>query len=219
MATGPSIVTNFRSSIQRMKKLRDEHAASQNLHENRRHALDLHLLEIEDLKQQLAERTDALKASEAAKSDARRVSSKDKDQEYRERERERGRRERGESAPRPSGQGPTAPGPLTTGSCRFSWVNKRRHCHLFLSKPVVRQNCSNPLTHLTPPHLFCEHESADVQCRGENHECPTVNRQTCRFPAWCVHSSVGCTGEEANVTVRVDTGEIHLFHGNPREDR
>lgn len=71
-----------------MKKLRDEHAASQNSHENRRHALDLHLLEIEDLKQQLAERTDALKASEAAKSDARRVSSKDKDQEYRERERE-----------------------------------------------------------------------------------------------------------------------------------
>jgi len=96
-------------------------------------------------------------------------------------------------------QGATAPGP--TDPCE----NKRRHCHQFLSEPVVRRDHSNSLTHPSPSCVFYNHEGADLQRRYENHECCTlredVNRQTCLFPARCVHSPVCYIGDEAKATV------------------
>ncbi|KAI0954730.1 hypothetical protein AcW1_006527 [Taiwanofungus camphoratus] len=50
-----------------MSKLRDEYAASQTSHDNRRHQLDLHLLEIEDLRRALSEKDDELLRAESEK--------------------------------------------------------------------------------------------------------------------------------------------------------
>jgi HSP90 family molecular chaperone len=52
--------------VQQMDKLREEHRASQKSHDGRRHALDLQKLEIEELKNALADQADALQATEAA---------------------------------------------------------------------------------------------------------------------------------------------------------
>ncbi|KAH9951077.1 hypothetical protein B0H21DRAFT_855438 [Amylocystis lapponica] len=51
----------------RMNKLRDEYAASQTSHDNRRHQLDLQLLEIEDLRRALSDRADELHRAELEK--------------------------------------------------------------------------------------------------------------------------------------------------------
>ncbi|KAI0057426.1 hypothetical protein BV25DRAFT_1892643 [Artomyces pyxidatus] len=71
----------FKEASERMNKLRDEQAASQTSHDNRRHALDLQLLEIEDLKRALAERTDALQAAEAAQVRAASAHEREQEQE------------------------------------------------------------------------------------------------------------------------------------------
>ncbi|KAI0318748.1 hypothetical protein OF83DRAFT_909610 [Amylostereum chailletii] len=60
--------TRFRETSDHMNKLREEHAASQASHDNKRHALDLRLLEIDDLRRALAEKTETLQVMEAAQS-------------------------------------------------------------------------------------------------------------------------------------------------------
>jgi len=52
--------------LQQMDKLRKEQRASQKSHNGRRHALNLQKLEIEELKNALADHADALQATEAA---------------------------------------------------------------------------------------------------------------------------------------------------------
>lgn len=54
-------------SHQHVNKLREEQASSQTSHDNRRHELDLKLLEIEDLRRALADRADDLERAEAEK--------------------------------------------------------------------------------------------------------------------------------------------------------
>jgi len=49
-----------------MDKLREEHRASQKSHDSRRHALDLQMIEIDELKKALADQAGALQATEAA---------------------------------------------------------------------------------------------------------------------------------------------------------
>ena len=49
-----------------MDKLREEHKTSQRSHDSRRHALDLQMIEIEELKKALADQAGALQATEAA---------------------------------------------------------------------------------------------------------------------------------------------------------
>ncbi|KAI0255954.1 hypothetical protein BJV78DRAFT_1279159 [Lactifluus subvellereus] len=56
----------FRNALEQMDKLREEQRASQKSHNDRRHALDLQKLEIEELKKALADQADALQATEAA---------------------------------------------------------------------------------------------------------------------------------------------------------
>lgn len=62
-----------------MDKLRSEHSMSQISHDNRRQALDMRLLEIEDLRRALAERDEALHAMETAQ--ARLSADKEKEEE------------------------------------------------------------------------------------------------------------------------------------------
>ncbi|KAL6300868.1 hypothetical protein BKA93DRAFT_500905 [Sparassis latifolia] len=50
-----------------MNKLRDEYTASQTSHNNRRHQLDLHLLEVEDLRRALSDQTEELHRAESEK--------------------------------------------------------------------------------------------------------------------------------------------------------
>lgn len=52
-------------SPQNVNKLRKSHATSQTSHDKRRHALDLHLLEIEDLRRALSAQTGELQRAEA----------------------------------------------------------------------------------------------------------------------------------------------------------
>lgn len=51
-----------------MNTLREQYKASQSLHDNRRHELDMHLLEIEDLRRALSDRQSELERVEAEKS-------------------------------------------------------------------------------------------------------------------------------------------------------
>lgn len=55
---------------QHMNTLRDQYKSSQSSHDNRRHELDMHLLEIEDLRNALTERQSELERVEAEKSRA-----------------------------------------------------------------------------------------------------------------------------------------------------
>jgi chromosome segregation ATPase len=55
---------------QNVNKLRKEHAASQSSHDKRRHELDLHLLEMEDLRRALSRQTDELHRVEEEKNRA-----------------------------------------------------------------------------------------------------------------------------------------------------
>jgi chromosome segregation ATPase len=52
---------------QRANKLRDERAASQSSHNNRRHQLDLHLTEVDDLRRALSNQADELQKAEEEK--------------------------------------------------------------------------------------------------------------------------------------------------------
>ena len=53
--------------LQRLSKVREQHAASQTSHEQRRHDLDLQLLEIEDLRKLLSQQADVLQLAEEQK--------------------------------------------------------------------------------------------------------------------------------------------------------
>jgi chromosome segregation ATPase len=50
---------------QHLTKVRKEHASSQAAHDKKRHTLDLRLVDIEDLRKQLADKTEALAVAEA----------------------------------------------------------------------------------------------------------------------------------------------------------
>ena len=52
---------------QEVHRLRNQYAASSTSHDNRRHQLDLHLLEIDDLRRKLSEQADELQRAEMEK--------------------------------------------------------------------------------------------------------------------------------------------------------
>lgn len=70
----------FSDSIQQTDRLREEQRASQKSHNDRRHALDLQKLEIEELKRALADHADALQATEAANIRAAAAQAREREQ-------------------------------------------------------------------------------------------------------------------------------------------
>ncbi|KAI0045417.1 hypothetical protein FA95DRAFT_1495451 [Auriscalpium vulgare] len=103
MADHKKLQQRFREASEQINKLRDEHAASQTSHNTRRHALDLQMLEIEDLKRALSERTDALQATATADKEKERLAAdltrvrRDAEALGRDLKAERRRREEGEA--------------------------------------------------------------------------------------------------------------------------
>lgn len=57
----------YERAEQQANRLRDEYTTSSKSHDNRRHQLDLHLLEIDDLRRALSERTEDLQRVEGEK--------------------------------------------------------------------------------------------------------------------------------------------------------
>ncbi|KZT07323.1 uncharacterized protein LAESUDRAFT_124198 [Laetiporus sulphureus 93-53] len=67
MADFKQLQQHYSEVSEHAKKLREEHAASQTTHDERRHQLDLRLLEIEELKQALSAQADELQRAESEK--------------------------------------------------------------------------------------------------------------------------------------------------------
>ncbi|KAF9048336.1 hypothetical protein BDZ89DRAFT_1057909 [Hymenopellis radicata] len=57
----------FSEASEHVNRLRDEHASSQTLHDNRRHQLDLHMAEIDELRRALSDQAEELQRTEAEK--------------------------------------------------------------------------------------------------------------------------------------------------------